>query len=92
MARGGHRIMAEDYWLARNPGKTSEDYANMLAGLPPGRSSDIGGGVDENSPAYSMLHADTSAVGGGYGKKRGLTASRGEMDLTKGRQSTLLTG
>ena len=41
--RGSGRVMEEGYWLERNPGKTPEDYQNMLLYLG-GRGGDIGGG------------------------------------------------
>ena len=43
MARGGGRVMEEGYWLDKNPGKTSEDYDEMLL-YHSGRGGDISGG------------------------------------------------
>ena len=77
-------------------GETEEEY-NALFGIT--EENPQGVGIDEYGPGgggvrKNVLLAGTSeskASGGGYGKKREGQQSRGEMDLTKGKKSSILT-
>ena len=83
------RVMELGYWLARNPGKTEDDYNAMLSGMG-GSAGDAGGGA-ERSALLNAANAESATVGGGYGKHRIGEESRGQMDLTKNKKASILT-
>jgi len=85
------RVMELGYWLERNPGKTEDDYNTMLSGMG-GSAGDAGPAAAERvTRLAAQAESESGTVGGGYGKKRVGEESRGQMDLTKGKKSSILT-
>ena len=76
--------------------ETEEEY-NALFGIT--EENPQGVGIDEFGPGGGGVRQDallagtseSESSGGGYGKKREGQQSRGEMDLTKGKKSSILT-
>ena len=89
MSEYGEPIKGDDY-------ETEEEY-NALFGIT--EENPQGVGIDEFGPGGGGVRQDallagtseSESSGGGYGKKREGQQSRGEMDLTKGKKSSILT-
>ena len=99
MARGSGRVMEEGYWLDKNPGKTKDDYADMLL-YHGGRGGDISGGnfvLDkEGIPRNS---AGQIKPGWSRGAGKGQVASDGSAPksgslrrVVKAQRKSLITG
>lgn len=102
--RGSGRYMSEDYYLERNPGKTSEDYFNMLKGKSD--SNQLGGerGSKEHNEAVAAMKIELEASRPGYEQKEGFyqgsgrkhrsTGDRARLaaNQTQGQSASLLTG
>ena len=72
----------KDYEEAPAEIEAESEETGPSLNLPPTDSDDplVAGGIS------------SSTIAGGYGKKRGLEQSRGQMNLARGQTSTLLTG
>ena len=96
--RGGDRVMDEQTWLSKNPGKTSEDYLDMLQYFG-GRGGDIGGGnyVEDEEGVPRNYEGETPPNYGGVGSSQ--TYGGGDVKQSggairrdiKNRSRTLLT-
>ena len=98
MARGSGRVMEEGYWFDKNPGKTTEDYNEMLL-YHGGRGGDISGGnyvpdedgVPRNS-AGEVKPGWRPSAGQGIVAAEGHKAASGNLRRTIQAKKTLITG